>query len=258
LQTKQSPIIFDIVRGSFCDGPGIRTVVFMQGCPLSCAWCHNPESQPYYRELSGTVRTYTIDELLKIIIQDRHFYNESGGGVTFSGGEPLMHITYLCDITKRLKEKNISVAFDTSGYFDYADFEKELIKYTDMLLFDLKIIDPKVHQELTGADNTIIIENLIRASKSSLKIIIRVPLIPPYITIKENLISITRIMQKTKLYDYDLLTYNPSYIEKLKKLERTYNIKLLTKPLSIDEELCIREEFKKYLVQQVFPDFIQG
>ncbi|MFH0974557.1 MAG: 4Fe-4S cluster-binding domain-containing protein [Spirochaetota bacterium] len=249
MKTEQPPIIFDIVRGSFCDGPGIRTVVFMQGCPLTCAWCHNPESQACYRELSGTVRAYTVDELYEIIILDNHFYNESGGGVTFSGGEPLMHITYLCEIAKRLKEKNISIAYDTSGYFNYNDFGKELIKYTDLLLFDLKIIDPKLHYVLTGVDNAIIIENLGRASTSSLKIVIRVPLIPPFITAKENLLGITRLMKKNKLNGYELLTYNPSYIDKLIKLERTPNHNLSSNPMPIDEELRIRKEFEEYLVQ---------
>ena len=171
--------IFDIERNSFVDGPGIRTTVFFKGCNLKCAWCHNPESQdfnvqmmfykdkckscgkcnrvcPYNLEkcdLCGKCtfycpvdarkvcgKEYTANEVFSEIIKDKSYYDNSGGGVTFSGGECMLQIDFLLDILKKCKENGIHTAVDTAGHIPFENFEK-ILPYTDLFLYDIKLFD---------------------------------------------------------------------------------------------------------------------
>ena len=160
--------IFDIERNSYVDGPGIRTTVFFKGCNLRCKWCHNPESQSFEKEIlfyqhkcTGCGRCknvtaestdflcfndakeicgkeYTIAEVLSEVMKDRAFYEASGGGVTFSGGECMLQIDFLVEILKKSKENGLHTAIDTAGNIPFERFEK-IMPYTDMFLYDLKI-----------------------------------------------------------------------------------------------------------------------
>lgn len=208
-------VIFDIQRNSFVDGPGIRTTVFFKGCNLKCAWCHNPESQdfkpqmmfykdkctgcgkckevcPYNlancnlcgkctlycpvdaRKVCG--KEYTVDEVLVEIIKDKTFYENSGGGVTFSGGECMLQIDFLCEILKKCKENGIQTAVDTAGHIPFESFEK-ILPCTDLFLYDIKIIDSKKHKQYVGVENELILENLKKLFKTGAKIWIRIPVI---------------------------------------------------------------------------------
>jgi len=208
-------ILFDIERNSFVDGPGIRTTVFFKGCNLKCVWCHNPESQsakpqmmffkdkctgcgkckavcPYNLEncnLCGKCtlycpvdarkvcgKEYTVDEIFAEIIKDKSYYDNSGGGVTFSGGECMLQIDCLCEILKKCKENNIHTAVDTAGYVPFESFEK-ILPYTDLFLYDIKIFDTDKHKKYVGVGNKLILENLEKLFKANAKICIRIPVI---------------------------------------------------------------------------------
>lgn len=207
--------IFDIQRNSFVDGPGIRTTVFFKGCNLKCAWCHNPESQSakpqmmFYKDkcagcgkckgvctynlencdLCGKCalycpvdarkvcgKEYTVDDVFNEIIKDKAYYDNSGGGVTFSGGECMLQIDFLLEILKKCKENGIHTAVDTAGHIPFKSFEK-ILPYTDLFLYDIKVFDPIKHNEYVGVCNYQILENLKKLLSSSSKIWIRIPII---------------------------------------------------------------------------------
>ena len=209
-------IIFDVQRNSFVDGPGIRTTVFFKGCNLKCAWCHNPESQsakpqmmfykdkctgcgkcksvcPYHLEqceLCGKCTLYcpadarmvcgkehTVDEVLKEVLKDKAFYETSGGGVTFSGGECMLQIDFLVEILKKCKENGIHTAVDTAGHIPFESFEK-ILSYTDLFLYDIKIFDSQKHKQYVGVSNELILENLKKLFERKAKLWIRIPIIP--------------------------------------------------------------------------------
>lgn len=208
--------IFDIERSSFVDGPGIRTTVFFKGCNLRCAWCHNPESQArapqmlFYQnkctgcgtcrqkcpnaqafcDLCGTCtlycpahareicgREYTLDEVLCEVKKDKRFYESSGGGVTFSGGECMLQVEFLAKLLRLCKQNGIHTAVDTAGHVPYASFEK-ILPDTDLFLYDVKCFDSDLHKAYTGVGNEQILENLARLLRSGKPIRIRIPIIP--------------------------------------------------------------------------------
>lgn len=187
-----SVTIFDIKRFAVHDGPGIRTTVFFKGCPLDCWWCHNPESRKsepeevrYKRKLGEKEieykRTYgnsiEINDLMKEIVKDKIFHEESKGGVTFSGGEPLSQSEALLELLKQCKRHGIHTAVDTCGYSQWSNFEK-IIPFTDLFLFDLKLIDVGKHEEFTGVKNDLIISNLVRLLHEHENVELRIPVIP--------------------------------------------------------------------------------
>ena len=209
-------IIFDIERNSNVDGPGIRTTVFFKGCNLHCVWCHNPESQSanpqmmFYRnkckgcgkckekcphsleacELCGNCtlycpndareicgREYTVEEVLKEILKDKVFYDTSGGGVTFSGGECMLQIDFLEQILKECKKNGIHTAVDTAGHVPYGNFQK-ILPYTDLFLYDIKCLDSEKHKQYTGVSNELILTNLQKLLREKASVYIRIPIVP--------------------------------------------------------------------------------
>ena len=238
--------IFDIERNSYVDGPGIRTTVFFKGCNLRCAWCHNPESQspnpqmlvyknkctgcgkckekcPNHlescelcgrctlycphdaREICG--KEYTVDEVIKEILKDKVFYESSGGGVTFSGGECMLQIDFLEEALKECKKHGIHTAIDTAGHVPFAYFER-ILPYTDLFLYDVKIIDSEKHKQYTCVENQLILENLKRLLVKNVPIWIRIPIIPKVNDTEEELQRIKeyifsyRIPEKVELLPY--------------------------------------------------------
>ena len=205
--SERTATIFDIQRNSFVDGPGVRTTVFFKGCNLRCAWCHNPESHasepqlmfyqskctdcgkcriidPYSAEffcpndaktLCG--KEYTVAEVLKEILKDKRFYDVSGGGVTFSGGECMLQIDFLEEILKACKKHDVHTAIDTAGNVPYERFERILF-YTDIFLYDVKCYDSDIHRKYTGVSNELILSNLNRLLKMNKAVWIRIPIIP--------------------------------------------------------------------------------
>lgn len=200
--------IFDIERNSFVDGPGIRTIVFFKGCNMRCQWCHNPESlesQPqvmFYkdkcigcgkceiscpvdaRRISG--KEYSVMEVFDIILEDKIFYEASGGGVTFSGGECMLQIDFLYAILKKCKEHGIHTAVDTAGNVSFSHFEK-ILPYVDLFLYDVKSMDDEVHRRYVGTGNMRILDNLRKLLELDKNIWIRVPLIAKVNDSKENM-----------------------------------------------------------------------
>ena len=215
MQSKLTAEIFDIQRGSYVDGPGIRTTVFFKGCNLRCAWCHNPESQSHKRQLMIYAdkcigckkcaevcphglescslcgkcelvcprdvrklcgKEYTADEILSEVSKDRLFYDNSGGGVTLSGGECMLRIDFVASLLQKCRAGGIHTAVDTAGHVPFEYFER-ILPYTDLFLYDFKCFDGDKHRHFTGVDNTLILENLKKLLAVGANIIIRIPVI---------------------------------------------------------------------------------
>ena len=233
----QTGEIFDIKKYAIHDGPGIRTTVFFKGCPLSCWWCHNPESlgtatQRLYRGercigcqeclaacANGAIRqfedqlqwiaadcrycricaqvcpaeavefigqTMTVDEVVAEIAKDTLFYDQSGGGVTISGGEPLMQPSFLIQLLDACGEQGLHRTVDTSGQADTQTLLETALR-TDLFLYDLKHMDPEKHYRYTGVSNDMILTNLKQLSRQGARIIIRLPVIPGINADEENI-----------------------------------------------------------------------
>lgn len=184
-------IIFDIKRFAVHDGPGIRTTVFLKGCPLRCAWCHNPEGisaalcdvpksvrigNKIFTEMETVGKEISVENLMRELEKEKIFMDESGGGVTFSGGEPLMQPEFLNEALLACKNAGMHTAVDTSGYARWEIMEKTA-NLTDLFLYDLKIMDDKKHKQFTSVSNKIIIENLKKLSALGKNIQVRIPCI---------------------------------------------------------------------------------
>lgn len=249
-------MIFDIQKGSFVDGPGIRTTVFFKGCNLDCKWCHNPESKSFEKQImyyknkcvgckscvnvcpqkaiSDDFVTdyskctfcgkcaeicqkeariicgmdYTEEELFEIINKDKIFYENSGGGVTFSGGECMLYPNELEKILKRCKENKIHTAVDTAGCVPWGNFEK-ILPYTDLFLYDVKCLSEDLHKQGTGVSNNLILSNLERLSVSfNGRISVRIPIISGFNDNTDELKKIAAFLKNINLTDVELLPYH--------------------------------------------------
>ena len=281
-------IIFDIKRFAIHDGPGIRTTVFLKGCPLSCWWCHNPESQSakpdvlYRRALcvrcgacvetcpedarsllpdgverdmarcivcgtcveacpSGALdrlgREVTVDELIEEIGRDTPFYDQSGGGVTFSGGEPLAQPVFLRLLLERCAEHDIHTAVDTCG-FAKPDVLRSVAEVADLFLFDLKYMDPRRHLEFTGVHNDVILRNLVLLTEMGKDVLIRVPVIPSITDTVDNMDAIGKFV--SSLSRRPRITLLPHH----KPSEEKYSRFHLEKRLPPDTGTPSREELE--------------
>ena len=231
--------IFDIKRYAVNDGPGIRTTVFFKGCPLRCRWCHNPESQerqqetmPVKRKLGDNVFNeekevgYFIDsrQLVEQIERDFVFYDESGGGVTFSGGEPLMQPEFLLECLTLCKEKNIQTCIDTAGAIN-TPLINDIIDYTDIFLFDVKTADKKVFEEYIGHGFDIVKNSLDIISQKAKRVIIRIPVIPGVNFTEQAMNEIIQfIRQFPSLNEMSLLPFHRTGADKYKRLGKTWKM----------------------------------
>ena len=265
----EKTLLVDIKRNALDDGPGIRTLVFFKGCPLSCIWCQNPEAKSPFKEIFFTKSScsecgtclkacnqgaiafsnkyridrslcnlcgkcievcpnnalefvgqeYSTKDLLEIILKDKIFYKNSGGGVTFSGGEPLYHINFINKLVKELKKENIHICLETSGYYNRDKFYEFILPYIDLIYFDLKIYNPKLHARYCKVSNEMILENFEDIIKNkSLEILPRIPLIPNITDTDENLNSLANYLKSLNVKKIGLLPYNPLWLAKSEKI----------------------------------------
>jgi len=275
--------IFDIQKFNVHDGPGLRTLIFMKGCLLACAWCSNPESQAlapellFYEEkcirsnrclevcpnhaisqkgnklvldkslcnlcgecveacyagawqMSGKV----VDEdyLLKEIEKDAPFYKSSGGGVTFSGGEPLLHADFIKSVASKCQIEGVSVAIETCGYAPWKNLEK-VLDHVDLIMFDIKHMDPKIHKKLCGCSNLSILRNLRNLSqRKDVEVIVRFPVIPGLNDSEDNVNNTARFVASLNgnIKRVEILPYHNYGENKYKRLGKRYLLKGLALP----------------------------
>lgn len=259
--------IFDLKRFAVHDGPGIRTTVFLKGCPLSCWWCHNPESllcEPEPFATNGWQRTtqwvtkgdkylvgreITVEELLKEIERDVIFFDESGGGITISGGEPFMQPGFLEALIDGCRQKAIHVAVDTSGHVPWPVIET-IRQKVDLFLYDLKLMDEEDHVTYIGTDNRLILENLRRLHDVQAPVIIRIPLIPGITDVDANLSQMADyIATFDHILEINLLPYNPLGEGKYRRFNKLNRLQSLT--TQSDEALLRMKQFFSSLTVDV-------
>ncbi|HPR17862.1 MAG TPA: glycyl-radical enzyme activating protein [Candidatus Cloacimonadota bacterium] len=229
-------MICDIKRFAVHDGPGIRTTVFLKGCPLHCRWCHNPESiDPKQQTITKKIsldgkffnqpeiigKEMSVREVMTEILKDRIFFGQSGGGVTFSGGEPLLQSAFLKEIMSECKKENLHVTLDTCGFAVQKNLES-ILDFIDLFLFDLKIVDEEKHQEFTGVSNHPILQNLEFLISRKQNVIIRLPIIPQIND--ENIDEISDLLKKyPEIREINLLPYHDIAAEKYHRLGMQYH-----------------------------------
>ncbi len=229
--------IFDIQRFSVHDGPGIRTIVFLKGCPLRCRWCCNPESQNYeFQEmtLGGKTKTVgrdvTVKEVIDEVELDRVYYKRSGGGMTLSGGESLLQPEFAPALLEAAKDRSINTAMESTGYADFSVIEKYL-PHLDLYLMDIKHINSEKHKAFTGRENGLILENAQKIARSSTKLIIRTPVIPTFNATKEEIREIARFASTLSgVTEMHLLPYHRIGMDKYAGLNREYTLKEIEPP----------------------------
>ena len=236
-----SGIIFDIKRFAVHDGPGIRTTVFFKGCPLKCAWCHNPESINPNPEIIKAVkvmdgkrfhqesvvgRKISVAELIYEIEKDRLIMEESKGGVTFSGGEPLMQPEFLKAMLQVCKDKGIHTTLDTSGFTSVATLKK-IIPLTQLFLFDLKTLNPELHYNEVGVPLENVLNNFKLIKDYGKRTRLRIPVIPGFNFTDENLDLYLKFItnNKDRLERIHLLPYHSIADHKYIKVGRVNNFK---------------------------------
>ncbi len=206
-------IVFDIREFTVHDGPGIRTTVFMKGCPLRCSWCHNPEGQSRQPQVMHGLagerivgQEYRARELAEILNRQAHVLSANEGGVTFSGGEPLLQSEFVAEVIDLID--GLHVLLDTSGYASEADFLR-VAKRTHLIYFDLKLMDRELHRHYTGVESDLILSNLHAVSRLRVPFVVRVPLVPGVTDTDENLAAIAATTRGLPgLLRVDLLPYN--------------------------------------------------
>lgn len=287
----KSPLVLDIKGNSLDDGPGIRSVIFFKGCPLSCFWCHNPESKKVQQEIvfepgeciscdtcisvcpeqalsranpffidrnrcslcfqcaancpSGALRpagsNRSMDDILAAVMKDKPFFDTSGGGVTFSGGEPTACMEFLSELARHLREKGVHTLIETCGLFDFQRFTETVYPYLDTIYMDIKLMDNEAHRRHCGVGNTIILENFRKLFRlyreGGIEILPRIPLIPEITDTKSNLLAALGFLKDCGVEQVSLLPYHPLWQEK-------------NSAIGIENQLGMENHMTKFLARE--------
>ena len=252
-------LIFSVKRYAIHDGPGIRVTFFMKGCPLSCRWCHNPEGispepgtveqvdrigEKEFRRNEAVGKLYDTNDILAILEKERVFINQSKGGVTFSGGEPMMQFDFLLEALQVCKESGFHTAVDTSGFSTPERFKK-IIPYTDLFLFDIKHLDSMKHKEYTGVSNDIILSNYRLIIGNGCDFMIRIPVVPGFNDDPDHLSMMKKLILGEKddnLKMISLLPYHKIGSSKYKRFNIPYKMENVEQP-SLQRMIVLKEYF---------------
>jgi pyruvate formate lyase activating enzyme len=276
-------LVFNIMRFSLHDGPGIRTTVFLKGCPLRCRWCHNPESQSsepeilYFgercircgdcvlacphgaldaqlhnsselclrcgecveacpsaaRQLVG--RWITVEEVLAEVLKDEVFYEESGGGITISGGEPLQQANFVEALLAACKARRLHTVLDTCG-FASSDVLRRVSEHVDLFFYDLKLMNSEKHLSLTGVNNDLILQNLKMLAKDGNAIRVRVPILPGFNDDNENLDALSEYLSPLGVREIDLLPYHELGNDKYRRMNLSSDMECVVPPTTAEME----------------------
>lgn len=290
------PNIINIQKYSIHDGDGIRTTIFLKGCPLSCLWCHNPESQNYGEELmyngekcTGCMacidicpqraiskeenqvftdrnkcnlckacidycvnnarefvgKEYKVAQLVKEAEKDRMFYEESGGGITLSGGEVMtQNMDYIEELLKKLKKKGYNIAIDTCGQAPYENYTR-VLNYVDTFLYDIKLMDNEKHIKYIGKSNKLILDNLKKLSEARANINIRIPLVESINTDDESIEDFIKFLKNNiNVKKINLLPYHNTGKSKYERLQKVYEGVNFEAP-SKERMETIKDKFEK-------------
>lgn len=221
--------IFSIEEFAVHDGPGIRTTIFLKGCPLRCAWCHNPEGispEPQWMDKKGERtmcgRRVTVDELAALVLKNREIYALNDGGITLTGGEPLFQAGFVKALLTRVGAE-VHTAIETSGHAP-AEVFRDLLPLVDLVMFDLKQMDPTLHKRYTGVDNRLILENLKTLCTGDTEFIIRIPLIPGVNDTPENMRAVLDAVKGApSLVRVEFLRYNKMAGAKYSMIGKSYS-----------------------------------
>ncbi|HBX23740.1 MAG TPA: glycyl-radical enzyme activating protein [Desulfotomaculum sp.] len=271
---KHEGLIFNIQRFSLHDGPGIRTTVFMKGCPLNCQWCSNPESQYFfpnlmvrdincqgcgkclsvcprgaitftavkgrqidwaacdhclkcadacaYQSITVSGRYMKLEDVYNEVLKDKIYYKNSAGGITVSGGEPLCQSEFVACLLQQCRQAGLHTALDTTGHAPWERM-REVLKYTDLVLFDIKHLDPGQHKSKTGVDSRLIMENLIKTAGLT-RVWLRVPLIPGFNDSEAHIKNIALLGVRIQAVKVSLLPYHEGGKPKCAQMGKEYNL----------------------------------
>lgn len=250
--------IFDIQRYSIHDGPGIRTIVFLKGCPLRCRWCCNPEGQHHDIEnmtVNGKPKVMgediTVEELLPRLITDEFYYRRSGGGITLSGGECLMQPDFAAALLHGCHDLGYNTAIETTGFQKWENIEK-VLSYLDYVLMDIKHMDSAKHKEYTGVPNELIHENARRFAESDVDLTIRVPVIPTFNNSPEEIRDIAEFASSLPgVKHLHLLPYHRLGQGKYEGLGREYTMRDIEPMDRSYMEMLLAEAKKSGLICQI-------
>ena len=244
-------IIFSIEEFALNDGPGIRTTVFLKGCPLSCVWCHNPEGIAFEPQMLKTTEgerlcgeSISAAALSERLLRHREFFEKTGGGITITGGEPLAQPAFLAELLRKLAP--VHLAIETSGFASEKVFRR-IVALTDLVLFDVKTVDATVHQKYTGVDNTPVLRNLRWLCNSGKDFIVRLPLIPGVNDSQENMEAVLDIIKDARsLLRVEMLRYQRTAGAKYAMVGRDY-----APPFDVNAEVEIHNVFEKYHIKTI-------